>query len=96
MLICWEEMKVSIPDKDFDRLRSFEELMACIDMGLDIEFILYGTRYDISWRDQKPFICTCPDGDAVFFTDAQDMMNHYFVEGKPIKDIWQDFQILSM
>lgn len=87
---------MSIPGKDYDRLENLEELATAIDMGLDIEFILYGARYDISWRNYKPFICVCPDGEAVFYENTQDMLEHHAVNGKSLKDIWQDFEILAM
>ncbi len=87
---------MTIPGKDFDKLESLDELIEAIDMGLDIEFILYGIRYNISWRDYKPFICTCPNGDAVFYADTRDMISHHKVNGKPLEDIWQDFEILAM
>ena len=48
------------------KLKSLDELMGQIEMGMDIEFQIYDVRYNISWRDDKPFICKCPDGDAVF------------------------------
>ena len=63
---------------------------------LDIEFFLYGVRYNISWRDYKPFICTCPDGDAVFFENADDLLDGYKINGKLLRDLWQDIEIYSM
>ena len=48
------------------KLESLAELENAIEMGLDIEFLLYDTRYNISWRDNKPFICECPEGVAKF------------------------------
>jgi hypothetical protein len=67
-----------------------------IDIGMDIEFFLYGTRYNISWRDDKPFICTCPDGDATFYNTPKEMLERYKVKNKPLKDIWRDIEILFM
>ena len=87
---------MSIAGKKFDRLESLDELHDAIEMGLDIEFILYGERYNISWREDKPFICTCPDGDAVFFEDTEDLLNRYEADGKVLKDIWEDMEILAM
>lgn len=87
---------MSIVGKDFDRLESLDELYEAIEMGLDIEFVLYGKRYNISWRDHKPFICICPDGDAEFYEDANELLNAYCINGTPLKDVWEDFEILSM
>ena len=87
---------MSIVGKDFDRLESLDELYEAIEMGLDIEFVLYGKRYNISWRDHKPFICICPDGDAEFYEDANELLNAYCINGSPLKDVWGDFEILSM
>ena len=54
---------------DLGKFNSLQELIDDIDMGLDIEFYLYGVRYNISSRDE-PFICVCPDGDAVFYKNG--------------------------
>lgn len=88
--------KVSIAEKNFDRLESLNELYEAIEMGLDIEFVLYEKRYNISWRNHKPFICICPDGDAEFYKDTDDLLNNHCVNGIPIKKLWKDFAILSM
>lgn len=86
---------MAIAGKDYDRLESLSELTKAIDMRLDLEFFLYGVRYNIS-TNEKPFICVCPDGNAVYYDNADDMVNHYKVDGKLLKDIWQDFEILAM
>lgn len=86
---------MAIAGKDFDRLESLEELIWAIDIGLDIEFLLHGDRYNIS-TDGTPFIALCPDGNGVHYKDGHDMAEHHLIEGKPLKDIWQDFEILFM
>lgn len=78
------------------RLKSLDELIQAIDIGMDIEFYAYGIRYNISWRDDKPFICICPDGDAFFYNTPAEMFKKYRINGKPLKDMWQDLEILSM
>ena len=45
--------------KDYAKFENLSELSEAIEIGLDIEFILYGERYNISWRDDEPFICRC-------------------------------------
>ena len=62
------------------RLKSLKELMDEIAMGMDIEFLLYGIRYNISWRDEKPFICICPAGDAVSFDSPEVMFDQAGIE----------------
>ena len=47
--------------ENYGKLESLSELENAIEMGLDIEFLLYDTRYNISWRDNKPFICECQE-----------------------------------
>lgn len=86
---------MTVAGKDYDRLESLEELTEAIDMGLDIEFNLYGTRYNIS-TDGTPFIATCPDGDGIHYPDAKDMIEKLAINGKLLKHIWQDMEILSM
>lgn len=84
-----------IPGKDFDRLESLDELANAIDIGLDLEFYLHGKRYNIS-TDGMPFIAICPDGDGSYYRNARDMLINHIVDGKPLKDQWQDLQILAM
>lgn len=81
---------------DLYKLKNLNELMAQIEIGMDIEFYLYGLRYNISWRNGKPFICECPDGDAVFYDSPEEMFNNYKVHGNPLKNIWKDFEVLFM
>ncbi len=73
-----------------------KEFIDAIDMGLDIEFFLRGNRYNISWRNYKPFICICPDGEAIFFEDSENLLNGYEVDGKSLKELWDEIEIYSM
>lgn len=84
-----------IEGKDYARLENLAELIDAIDMRLDVEFMLYGKRYNIS-TDGTPFIAECPDGDGDYYKDGADLVLHHFIAGKPLKDIWQDFEILFM
>lgn len=84
-----------IAGKDYDRLESLEELTKAIDMRLDIEFSLYGKRYNIS-TDGTPFIALCPDGDGDYYLDARDMLENHRIDGKPLREIWRDFEVLAM
>lgn len=78
------------------KLKSLDELAQSINMGMDIEFYAYGTRYNISWRDNRPFICICPDGDAIFYDSPDEMLKEYAIHGKRLVDIWRDLEIISM
>lgn len=86
---------MSIPGKQFDRLDNLEELTNSIDMGSDIEFSLYGVRYNIS-TDGTPFIAVCPDGDGIYYENAKDMTDHHLINGIPLKDAWKDMEIIFM
>lgn len=81
--------------KDYDKFSSFDEFYNSIDTGLDIVFSVYGVKYNISW-DNKPFICTCPDGVATFFDSTQDLIDKYKICGMPIKDLWGDIEVYTM
>lgn len=85
-----------IETPDYGIFESIDELRNAIEMGLDIEFFLYGVRYNISWRDYKPFICTCPDGDAVFFENAGDLLDEYKINGRSLRELWKDIEVYSM
>lgn len=78
------------------KLNNLKELTDEIDIGMDIEFCIGKQRYNISWRNDKPFICLCPDGEALFYADSKDMMENYLVNGTPLKDLWEDIGIISM
>lgn len=82
--------------KDYAKFENLSELTEAIEIGLDIEFILYGERYNISWRNDKPFICECPDGDTVCCFDAQTMLDEYKINNIPLKKLWKDIKVLSM
>lgn len=51
-----------IEHESYGKLESLTELEDAIQMGLDIEFLLHDTRYNISWRDDKLFICRMSGG----------------------------------
>lgn len=92
---CREVIKM-IEYKDYAKFESLSEMSEAIEMGLDIEFILSGKRYNISWRDNKPFICECPEGEAMFYANAQTMIDKNKINDIPLKELWNDIEILSM
>lgn len=77
----------------YGKFKDFQEFYEAVEMGLDVEFFLRKIRYDISWRNNKPFICICPDGSAIFFYNTQDLLNNYKIEGVPIRDLWDEIDI---
>lgn len=79
-----------------DRFDSLDELKNVIEMGLDIEFFIDDVRYNISWENNKPFICICPKGEAVFFDDVEDLLEKYNIKGKSLKELWSDIVIHVM
>ena len=81
---------------DDSKFSSLQELIDSINLGLDIEFYLYGVRYNISPRGNKKFIAVCPDGDAYLYDTGENMANKHNINGKLLKDIWQDIEIRSM
>ena len=81
---------------DYYRLKSLDEMLESIDIGMDVEFYLYNVRYNISWRNNKPFICMCPEGDAIFYDSSEQMFNEYKVNGKALKELWRDFKLIFM
>lgn len=76
---------------------SYDELRDGIEMGLDVEFFLYNVRYDISWEnDNCVFIAVCPDGDASYYKDADDLLNNHKINGVPIGKLWKDIDLYRM
>ena len=62
-----------------------------MNLHLDIVFYLDGTMYDISWRNHRPFICTCPDGDAEFNENTEAL-----IRGKSLDKRGRDMEVDSM
>lgn len=81
---------------DTYKLKRYEELFEAIDIGLDIEFFYENIRYNISWENKKPFICECPNGEAVFFKNTNELLCDYKIDGIPIKNLWDKLDIYSM
>lgn len=73
------------------KLDSLQELEEAMNLRLDIVFYLDGTMYNISWRNHRPFICTCPDGDAEFFENAEAL-----IRGKSLDKRWREMEVDSM
>lgn len=49
----------------------------------------------IGWSNHKRIIALCPDGDGDFFETLDEMLD-FKIEGKPLKDIWSNIEIISM
>lgn len=81
---------------DTIKLKNLNELAERISWGSDIEFWLHGNRYNISPGDHGTrFIALCPDGDAVYYNNADTLLDHN-IDGIPLRDQWQDVDIESM
>lgn len=80
---------------NYGKFNSLQELIDAIEIGLDIECYIYGQRYYIGWGDKGRVIAECPDGEGVFFTSLDEMLN-FKIKNRKLKNIWQDIQIRSM
>lgn len=81
---------------DLGKFNNLSELIDSINLGLDIEFYLFGIRYNISPGDDEYFICECLNGNAVYYKNGLDMVNNYKINGKLLKDLWSDIGLYSM
>ena len=81
---------------DYAKFENFQEFYDAVEMGLDIGFFIDGIRYNISWQNNKPFICVCPDGEPNYYSDTQDLLDNHKIDGVPIKDLWQNIDICAM
>ncbi|WP_455258673.1 hypothetical protein [Peptoniphilus asaccharolyticus] len=75
---------------------NLEELIESIEMGLDIEFDLYGVRYYIGAPQGELLISRDLGEIEDVYMDAEDLVNNHYINDKPIKDIWQDIIIYNM
>lgn len=78
----------------YDIFDSLDEMIDMIDMRLDLEFYLYGKRYNIS-TNKTPFITLCPDGETSHYKDGRDLVEKHEINGKRLKDIWKDIQLIG-
>lgn len=85
-----------IERKDYAKFENLPELFEAVEMGLDIEFLLFGERYNISWRNDRPFISECPDGEAIFYSDVKKMFDKHKINDKQLKELWKDIEVISM
>lgn len=81
---------------DLGKFNNLSELIDSINLGLDIEFYLFGIRYNISPGDDEYFICECPNGNAVYYKNGLDMVNNYKINDKLLKDLWSNIGLYSM
>ncbi len=81
---------------DLGKFNNLSELIDSINLVLDIEFYLFGIRYNISPGDDEYFICECPNGNAVYYKNGLDMVNNYKINDKLLKDLWSDIGLYSM
>ncbi len=79
-----------------DKLDSLDELIDAIEIGLDIEFDLYGVRYYIGAPQGKLLISRDLGEIESFYKDAKDLVDNHSINGKLIRDIWEDIVIYSM
>lgn len=79
-----------------NRFKDLEDLKSSIEMGLDIEFSLYGDPYYIGAPQGKLMIVLCPDIEEAIYANAEELLNNHKIKGKALKDIWQDIEISSM
>lgn len=81
--------------KEYAKFENLEEFEKAIEIGLDIEFMLCNKRWNISWRNDRPFICECPEGVAVFYADAPALLEHK-IDDKHLKEMFKKVEVLSM
>lgn len=79
----------------YDTLENINELIDAIEMGLDIEFYIDETRYNIS-TNTRPFIAVCPNGDAEYYNTGNDLVEKHNIAGQPLINQWGKMKIIGM
>ena len=68
-----------------------------VDFGFDIEFRYKGNDYTVlPWTDEGVVIGPQNSDEEIIYESADDLINNYRIDGKCIKDIIQDIEILLM
>lgn len=72
-----------------------KEIKDLIDKGADIEFSYNGKEYTLlAWIDKGISVGEKNnDADDNIFSDYDDLMNNFIIDGKPFKDIVDDIII---
>jgi len=73
------------------------DLIKAIEIGSDIEFKYHGKSYTIlPWADKGIVIGPQnSDNDSIYET-AEELINNYKIEGKAIKDLLNQIEIVLM
>lgn len=77
------------------RLKSPDEIQDAFDLGLDIEFYLYGVRYYIG-APQGTSLISWNDGYAEVEVQEDSKLLHTEFNGNTVIDNWRDIEIISM
>ena len=76
--------------KDFDRgekINNLQEFKDDIEMGIDQNIFIGDTLFWLgAGKNDTHVIGQCPDGALYTFKDAEDMLNHFVFNGKPLKE----------
>ncbi|MCU6793516.1 hypothetical protein OB236_15530 [Paenibacillus sp. WQ 127069] len=71
---------------------SFEELMRDLDNGHETHFKYLGKEYSISHNSRGTYLSEF-NGDYQSFTDHIELLKKGMIDGKYLKDIWNDVEV---
>ena len=78
------------------RLKSLDELLDSLEMGMEVNFFLDGRWYLMEDRGERKLIAECPDGNPVFYDDWDALLVRYTVDGHPIGERWREFEVETL
>lgn len=78
-----------------NRFKDLDELIDAIELGLDIEFDLYGARYYIGAPSGTLILSWNNGNNEVKFDNIEQLLG-YKINGRPLKEIYQDMEIYNM
>lgn len=82
-----------------DKLQSLEQLRMTIEIGMDIQIKINGVEWYIGFDSEGKRIISKDNGDFDYHfkdTDDVDEILDYVIDGKKIRDQWQDIVIVAM
>jgi hypothetical protein len=75
---------------------SYEELVADLEVGHEIEFYFQGKNYSISHNDKGWYFSKYESDDYHTYSDVKNLLENTKILGQTLKEIWRLVEIKSI
>lgn len=81
---------------NFDKYENFDELMADINLGVDIEFDYKGRRFYMGkWNGKYLASETQFESEDAEYAGIDEMLDKFRIDEKRLEDVYQDFEVFA-